>query len=144
MKKYARKMIMLLGVFLMMLPVVYSGRVSYALERTQAVQNASDLGGLNVSIGEDGDSLSVEGMETDDDTWTTLFKKYKKGILGFFGLAMLKLIAIFIKGALAHAANATNPNGRREGITGLIWTGVGAAVCGSVVVITALFWNAFK
>ena len=81
MKKYARKMIMLLGVFLMMLPVVYSGRVSYALERTQVVQNASDLGGLNVSIGEDGDSLTVEGMETDDDTWTTLFKKYKKGII---------------------------------------------------------------
>ena len=144
MKKYARKMIMLLGVFLMMLPVVYSGRVSYALERTQAVQNASDLGGLNVSIGEDGDSLSVEGMETDDDTWTTLFKKYKKGILGFFGLAMLKFIGFFIKGALSLGANATNPNGRREGITGLIWTGVGAAVCGSVVVITALFWNAFK
>ena len=75
MKKYARKMIMLLGVFLMMLPVVYSGRVSYALERTQAVQNASDLGGLNVSIGEDGDSLCVEGMDSVDDTGTTLFIK---------------------------------------------------------------------
>ena len=144
MKKYARKMIMLLGVFLMMLPVVYSGRVSYALERPQAVQNASDIGGLNVSIGEDGDSLSVEGMDTDDDTWTTLFKKYKKGILGFFGLAMLTFVGLFIKGALGLGANATNPNGRREGIAGLIWTGVAAAVCGSVVVITALFWNAFK
>lgn len=103
MKKYARKMIMLLGVFLMMLPVVYSGRVSYALERPQAVQNATDIGGLNVSIGEDGDSLSVEGMDTDDDTWTTLSKSTKRVFLDSSVLPCLRLLLSSLRGRLPLA-----------------------------------------
>ena len=102
MKKYARKMIMLLGVFLMMLPVVYSGRVSYALERPQAVQNATDIGGLNVSIGEDGDSLSVEGMDTDDDT--RLFSKSTKRVfLDSSVLPCLRLLLSSLRGRLPLA-----------------------------------------
>jgi hypothetical protein len=130
-----------------------SGLVVHAMEPGTIVYNSgtstessgdTGLNGFDVTMGEDG-NVSVSGMPSSDtDSWTTIFNNYKKIIMGFSGLATLTFVVLFIKNFMSLGANADNPTGRRSAITGCLWTGIATALCGSIMVVVGLFWNAFK
>ena len=92
-------------------------------------------GKIKTSLDDGGDSSS---------TWATIFNKGKGFAIGFSGIAMIWFIIVFIKNCMALSANSDNPNGRREAMNACLWTGVAIAICGSIITIVGLFWNAFK
>lgn len=104
-------------------------------------------GGLNdftITMGEGGITTSLDNSGDSKTVWEELFSKYKTIILGVSGIATLTFILLFIKSFLLIGANSDNPSGRREAINGCLWTGIATALCGSVMVVVGLFWNAFK
>jgi len=118
-------------------------------ETSEGGNNGSDGGGssindFTITMGEGGISTSLDNSGDSSGTWETLFQKYKTIILGVSGIATLTFILLFIKSFLLIGANSDNPSGRREAINGCLWTGIATALCGSVMVIVGLFWNAFK
>lgn len=108
--------------------------------------NNNDLGDVNVQMSADGKRLDVTGLSTGNgkDTWNTIFNKTKVFIIGFSGLTMLIMVGLFIKNFVALGAAANNPTARSQALTGCLWTGIAAALAGSVTLIVGLFWNAFK
>lgn len=150
----------LLVVFMMaaflMIPAAKSGRFgkTYAFERSSVIhfqkdattteQNNGDINGLNISMSDDGSSIQVTGLETSESTWTTIFKKYKQQILGVSGVFTLTFVIFFLRSFAAIGANADNPTGRSNAIKGALWTGIATALCGSVMIVMGLFWNALK
>lgn len=109
---------------------------------TTETQNLNDF---DVHLDENGNLVtSFDNQGDSQSTWKKLFEKYKGVILGIFGLLTLTFIIWFGVCFARIAANASNPQGRREAITGCIFTAIAAAGCGSITVITALAWNAFR
>lgn len=106
----------------------------------------NDINDLKVSISDDG-SVSVEGFDdTGDSTsiWQKIFDKYKIVIAGISGIATLTFVVIFIFNFVKVGAASDVPAARKAALSGCLWTGIAAALCGSVLVITALFWNGLK
>ena len=108
-------------------------------------KTANDLNDVSVSMGSDG-KLNVDGLSdgTATDTWNAFFEKSKVFLIGFAGIGMLIFIGLFIKNFIALGAAANNPTARSQALTGCLWTGIAAALCGSVTLLVGLFWNAFK
>ena len=108
-------------------------------------KTANDLNDVSVSMGSDG-KLNVDGLSdgTATDTWNAFFEKSKVFLIGFAGIGMLIFIGLFIKNFIALGAAANNPTARSQALTGCLWTGISAALCGSVTLLVGLFWNAFK
>lgn len=105
---------------------------------------ASDLNNFEIKYDSDGNiSTNLDGGNS-ESTWNKIFKKYKGVIAGISGLCMLTFIVFFLLNITKVAANASNPVGRKDAIVGCVWTGIAAAASGSVLIITALFWNALK
>jgi len=104
----------------------------------------TDINDLNVTMINGQIVTSFDDNGDSEQTWTTIFNKYKGVILGISGIVTLTfvLILLFKFGKLGAAGD--NPNLRREAINGCLWAGIAAALSGSVMLITGLFWNAFK
>ena len=78
------------------------------------------------------------------DTFAKIMDKYK-GIITFVGgIATVTMVAIFILNFMKLGSTATNPTERQKVLTGLIWSGIAAALLGSVTLIVGVFYGMLK
>jgi hypothetical protein len=99
-------------------------------------------GGVNVQVGADG-QLVVDGITSDDTSvWNQLFDRFKGIIVGLTGIGTLVMIVLFIIQFMKLGSSAGNPQARSQALTGVLWTGVAAALLGSVTIIVGFFYNA--
>lgn len=101
---------------------------------------AVKIPGFDVSY--NGGNVSVESETNQDTAWETLFNKYKGFVLAFSGIAAISMVGVFIMHFLKLGASAGNPNARSQATTGILWSGIAAALLGSVALITGIFYNA--
>lgn len=108
--------------------------------------SGDDLSGLSISLDEDGGTLTVNGLDNKDGKgfWETIFAKYKVIILGISGIATLTFVILFIINFVKLGASGDNPQARRAQITACLWTGIATALCGSIMIVVGMFWNALK
>lgn len=101
--------------------------------------NTSDVG---VSMGTNG-KLEIDGISSDDTSaWNSLFGRIKGIIVGLTGVGTLAMIVLFIIQFMKLGSSAGNPQARSQALTGVLWTGVAAALLGSVTIIVGFFYNA--
>ena len=99
-------------------------------------------GDIGVSIDDDG-GLVVDGINGDDKSaWNQLFSRIKGIIVGITGVGTLVMIVLFIIQFMKLGASAGNPQARSQALTGVLWTGIAAALLGSVTIIVGFFYNA--
>lgn len=99
-------------------------------------------GDIDVSIDDKG-GLVVDGINGDDKSaWNQLFSRIKGIIVGITGVGTLVMIVLFIIQFMKLGASAGNPQARSQALTGVLWTGVAAALLGSVTIIVGFFYNA--
>ena len=117
-----------------------------ATSETTAADKSNDgsINDFTVSMKDDKLDVSFGSTADNKDIWTTIFNKSKGFVVGFAGLGTIIFLFFFIKNILAVGAASGNPQRRSEALMGVLWTGIAAAGCGSVTLITALFWNALK
>lgn len=124
----------------MMLSLMGLGIFGVAMQPIEAHAGNVTIPGFDVTYNQG--NVEVES-ETDSDTaWETLFSKYKGFILAFSGIAAISMVGIFIMHFLKLGASAGNPNARAQATTGILWSGIAAALLGSVALITGIFYNA--
>lgn len=167
-KNKRRKIVMMFALLGMILPCIlglstknvqaserkcnYPGNSLTVVAKTEAATDATTEGGsggglndFDVTLDEDGNLVTSFDKQGDSQaTWKTLYAKYKGVIVGVAGLLTLTFVVWFLMCFGKIAANATNPQGRKEAITGCVFTAIAAAACGIVTVIAALAWNAFR
>ncbi len=97
-------------------------------------------GYLNIS--NDG-SVQAESDST-EKTFGTIMEKYKNVITFVSGIATVTMVAIFILNFMKLGSTATNPTERQKVLTGLIWSGIAAALLGSVTLIVGVFYGMLK
>lgn len=96
----------------------------------------------SVEMGTDG-KIQVYGMGTGDaNTWNHIFAKYKNVIVGVSGIGAITMMALFIIQFMKLGASAGNPQARSQALTGVLWTGIAAALLGAVSIIAGFFYNA--
>jgi hypothetical protein len=101
--------------------------------------NTSDVG---VNMGDNG-KLEIDGISSDDTSaWNSLFGRIKGIIVGLTGVGTLAMIVLFIIQFMKLGSSAGNPQARSQALTGVLWTGVAAALLGSVTIIVGFFYNA--
>lgn len=100
------------------------------------------------------DSLTFEsdGTLTNKDftegdgtaAWEKVIDKYKGFIVGISSVATVTFIIFFILNITRVAANAANPTARSQAIMGVVWTGIAAALLGSVTVWFGFFYTSLR
>ena len=99
-------------------------------------------GGVDVGMRDDG-TLEIDGITSDDTSaWNQLFDRFKGVIVGLTGVGTLVMIVLFIVQFMKLGSSAGNPQARSQALTGVLWTGVAAALLGSVTIIVGFFYNA--
>ena len=99
-------------------------------------------GDVGVVMGDDG-KLHIDGISSDDQSsWNQLFSRFKGIIVALTGVGTLVMIVLFIIQFMKLGASAGNPQARSQALTGVLWTGVAAALLGSVTIIVGFFYNA--
>ncbi len=98
----------------------------------------NDSGGLTVSGG------GMSNSTKSGDAWTNFIKKYRNFIVGISGIGAVSMILFFIMNFMKLGANAGNPQGRQQAITGLVFSGLAAAGLGAVSIIVGFFYSALK
>jgi hypothetical protein len=99
-------------------------------------------GDVGVVMGEDG-KLVIDGISSDDtSSWNQLFSRFKGIIVALTGVGTLVTIVLFIIQFMKLGASAGNPQARSQALTGVLWTGISAALLGSVTIIVGFFYNA--
>lgn len=88
--------------------------------------------GRVVVIGTNGDDISG---------WNLIFSKYKHFIMGFLGVCTLTCLIAFVLCFIRLGSTGSSSN-RKDVITGILWTGIGTAGLGGVMIIFAFFYNA--
>lgn len=122
---------------------IISPIVAYA-DPTPAPDNYNDPSNVDVSFDADG-KLVVEFPnqgKTSQDAWKNFIGKYKEFITGFAGIGAVTMIVFFIISFLKLGASVGNPNARSAALQGCLWTGIAAALLGSVTFIVGFFYNA--
>lgn len=76
--------------------------------------------------------------------WESVIGKYKEFIVGIGSVATVTFIIFFILNITKVAASATNPTARSQAIMGVIWTGIAAALLGSVTIWFGFFYNSLR
>lgn len=99
-------------------------------------------GDIGVQMGDNG-KLEIDGITSDDTSaWNQLFSRFKGVIVGITGVGTLVMIVLFIVQFMKLGASAGNPQARSQALTGVLWTGIAAALLGSVTIIVGFFYNA--
>ena len=99
-------------------------------------------GDVGVQMGENGD-LIIDGISSDDtSSWNQIFSRFKGVIVGITGVGTLVMIVLFIVQFMKLGASAGNPQARSQALTGVLWTGIAAALLGSVTIVVGFFYNA--
>lgn len=94
-------------------------------------------------------SISEDGLiQSSDNTgpglyWRELLNKYKVFAIGIAAFAATSMIFVFIMSFMRLGASAGNPNDRKKAITGIMVSGISAALLGGVGILTALLYNIF-
>lgn len=109
---------------------------------TMYVSQRPTVNQTSVQMTTDGE-LKVFGMGTGDaNTWNQIFAKYKNVIVGVSGIGAITMMALFIIQFMKLGASAGNPQARSQALTGVLWTGIAAALLGAVSIIAGFFYNA--
>ena len=108
-----------------------------------AVQaNAVDWGSGDLTISNNGAVVSTSNGT--QDTFGKIMEKYKGVITFVGGIATVTMVAIFILNFMKLGSTATNPTERQKVLTGLVWSGIAAALLGSVTLIVGVFYGMLK
>lgn len=94
---------------------------------------------FDVNIGPNG--VNVTGQTDSTSAWRTLLDKYKNVITIVSAIAAVTFVIFFIMNFLKLGASADNPQARSRALSGLLWTGLGAAGLGAVSIIMGIFYN---
>jgi hypothetical protein len=87
--------------------------------------------------------LNLQGISNDDvSSWNLMFSKVKGIIIGLTGVGALTMVVLFIIQFMKLGASAGNPQERKRALTGVLWTGIAAALLGSVTLVVGFFYNA--
>ena len=84
------------------------------------------------------------GFADEDEAFSHIIEKYKTMISFFSAIAAITMVAIFIYMFTKLGTTAGNPQERQKCITGLIITGIAAALLGSVSLFVGLFYGLFQ
>jgi len=130
----------ILAVIMMVLAVGFSFTAvdSYATQGGTAQKD--DFWG-DLTIGDDGNVNPGQGNES---AFGTIIQKYQKIITFISGLATATMVAVFIFNFTKLGTTSTNPAERQKVITGLIFSGIAAALLGSVTFLVGVFLNFLK
>jgi len=139
----------------MLFVLIISGlgaETAFADTPRNAPEDKKDTGNISdveVKISDDG-VLTIEGNSgmtsatKSGAAWTSFITKYRNFIVGISGIGAVSMILFFIMQLLKLGAAADNPQGRQQAITGLIWSGIAAALLGSVTIIVGFFYSALR
>ena len=112
------------------------------IQTTVYLSQKPTTGNVGVQMGENG-QLVIDGISSDDtSSWNQLFSRFKGIIVGLTGVGTLVMIVLFIIQFMKLGSSAGNPQARSQALTGVLWTGVAAALLGSVTIIVGFFYNA--
>lgn len=84
------------------------------------------------------------GYKNQSQVFRHVINKYKNVITFFAGIAAITMVGIFIFTFMKLGATAGNPMERQKCITGLITTGIAAALLGSISLVVGIFYGALK
>lgn len=103
------------------------------------------INGFTIEMDEDGNiTTSLDETTGDNDSWGVIFNKVKYALAGVSGLLALIFMGFFLKNFAVLGATSNNPSARKDALVACFWTGVGAALCGAITLVTAIFWNFFS
>ena len=105
--------------------------------------NAVDWDSGDLTITNDGKVTGAAANST-DQTFAKIMEKYKGVITFVGGIATVTMVAIFILNFMKLGSTATNPTERQKVLTGLIWSGIAAALLGSVTLIVGVFYGMLR
>lgn len=96
-----------------------------------------------IDVGSDG---TVSGTASDNraSTFETIMTTYKDVITFAGGLATVTMVAIFVLNFVKLGSSSGNPTERQKCLTGLIWSGIAAALLGSVTLVVGVFYGMLK
>lgn len=112
-------------------------------------KDSGNISDVEIEITDDG-TLTIggsSGMTSETKSgaaWTSFITKYRNFIVGISGIGAVSMILFFIMQLLKLGAASGNPQGRQQAITGLIWSGIAAALLGSVTIIVGFFYSALR
>ena len=108
------------------------------------VFTTADLEVSDVTLDINGGQLIVGGLLTSGaDAWNTVYSNFQTIIVGVTGVAFLICALAFVLQFIRLGLTASNPAERSKIVTGIIWSGVGTAGCGSAALIFAMFFGLF-
>ena len=85
-----------------------------------------------------------QNITNDTEAKATVIQKYK-GIITFVsGIITVTMVAVFIIQFLKLGMMPSNPRERKEIITGLLISGVSAALLGSITLFVGVFYGMFR
>lgn len=103
---------------------------------------AVDWGSGDLTVSNNGAVNSTS--KSTDDTFGKIMEKYKGVITFVGGIATVTMVAIFILNFMKLGSTSTNPTERSKVLTGLVWSGIAAALLGSVTLIVGVFYGMLK
>lgn len=116
--------------------------VVYATDGDEVVEEEEETTTKEFEVKvEDGKLINTLENSDNEGSWNTILTKLSGWISGITGVATIIFVIFFIIYAVKLAGSADNPSGRRGALSGVLWTGVGAAITGSVFVIMGIFYN---
>lgn len=138
--------LLLLMLFAVVIPTPLNARAAETTTETEGDDGQNlDINNFHVEMDNNGNLTSnIDNQGDSTKTWNVIFNKYKVFAIGFSGIGTITFVILLILNCMKLGANSDNPNGRRSAVSGILWTAIAAAGCGSATVLTALFWNAFK
>lgn len=113
---------------------------------TSTEEDIDNLNDFSITMDENGNITNTleNGTGGESKSWNKLFEKYKKAIAGVGGILTITFIFFFMKNFAVLGASSNNPNARKDALTACLYTAIGAVLCGSATLVTAIFWNFFS
>ena len=112
------------------------------LSLISTISASAGLFGPDLQVNNDGTVVSASNSTA--DTFGKIMEKYKGVITFVGGIATVTMVAIFILNFMKLGSTSTNPTERQKVLTGLIWSGIAAALLGSVTLIVGVFYGMLK
>lgn len=142
-----KKFTLMIALTMLLTSVFGNVRVAHATESgtTEVSTPTGGIGDLDISMDEDG-TIKIGGIDDGDGKSSVLkiVMKYKEVAVALSLIGCITCFIFFIINLLKLAGSGDNPQARRSAIAGLICTFIGCAGLGSVTVLVAVSWNAFK
>lgn len=111
------------------------------------VAQAASVGVVDGEITIDDGKVTLKGpsnISNQEDAMAQVITKYKDVILFVSGILAATSVVVFIVYFLKLGTISSNPRDRKEALTGLLISGVSAALMGSVTLIVGVFYGLLK